>query len=370
MIENILKDKKVILVCGSGGVGKTTVAASLAIQASSLGKKVVVLTIDPAKRLATSLGLKKLTSEPKKIETTLLKKVMGSSDGELYAMMLDTKHTFDQLVIKYSPSKDVENKILENRIYKQLSNMIAGSQEYMAMEKLYEIVEKEAYDLVIIDTPPTTHALEFLEAPEKMVNAISHSMIHLLLKPASLVGKSTLKIFAKGSELVLKMFDRIIGFAFLQEISEMLVSFQKLLGGFESRAKEVKEILMDSKTTFVLVAACEEKSIKEVELFTRKLSGLNYALSGVILNRVYPFYSISTKRQGENLDQLKKDVGAIMADKMMKSYYSCQTLAKRDKKYLEQIEKGAKKDQFVASIPLFETDIHDIEGLAQLSIYL
>ncbi len=363
-----LKNKRLIVVCGSGGVGKTTTAASLGLKAAAMGKKVIVLTIDPAKRLATSLGLESLTGKPRKISSEMLSEAVGETSGSLYAMMLDTKSTFDDLVVKYAPTKEIEKKILGNKIYQHLSEMISGSQEYMAMEKIYEIVSEEKYDVVVIDTPPTTHAIDFLEAPERMINAIGNSMIHLLIKPAVAVGQSGLKILEKGSKIVMKVFDRITGFAFLQDISEMLISFQHLLEGFQSRADEVKIILKDEQTTFVLVAACEDKSVAEVKVFNNKLKELDLPLSGLIVNRVYPYYpDYEPKKQ---MQELTKKVGDNLANKMAVVFEEYQHVARRDAGFIKELKASMGPGKFVSTIPLFDTDIHDMVGLYRLAKYV
>lgn len=370
MIEKILKDKKLLLVCGSGGVGKTTAAASLALKGASLGQKVIVLTIDPAKRLATAMGLDSLSHKPKRINPKKLTSLLEMQDPHCEAMMLDTKSTFDQIVIKYSPSKIIEKKILGNKVYQHLSGMIAGSQEYMAMEKLYELSIENKYDLIIIDTPPTTHAIDFIEAPQKMIDALSHSMIHVLLKPAMMMGKSGLKLFERGTQAILKIFDRITGFAFLQDISEMLISFQALLGGFKSRAEEVKGILTRSDTTFVMVAACEDKSVQEAGLFQKRLSESSLPLSGIILNRVHPVYSISKAQKLKDKQKLVDRFGNALAVKMIECLNHFEPIAKRDQNYREALKNELKQSQFLVSVPLFETDIHSLEGLWALSKYL
>lgn len=366
-LDDILTHKKLIVVCGSGGVGKTTTAATLALKGALAGRKTIVLTIDPARRLATSLGLSQIASEPKRIPVSLLEEVSGVAGAQMYAMMLDPKSTFDTLVIKHSPSKAVEKKILGNKIYQHLSNMIAGSQEYMAMEKLYEIVSENRYDLIVIDTPPTIHAIDFLEAPERMIEALSNSMIHLLLKPAMFVGKSSLKFLEKGTKLILKVFDRITGFAFLQDISEMLISFQGLLGGFTSRAAEVRKILTDDGTAFVLVTACEEKSVREAELFTQKLRGMDLPLEGIVINRVKPLYTVPKADREGLVEKLARSVGKNAAEKMQAVFENYLKEARRDQAFKQEIASMLTKDQFVAPVPLRTQDIHDLKGLYDLT---
>lgn len=357
MLTNILTEKKIILVCGSGGVGKTTTAASIALLGASLGKKTIVLTIDPAKRLATSLGLDALSFEPKKVAP------------KAYAMMLDTKRTFDQLVIKYSPTKEIEKKILENKIYQNLSNMMAGSQEYMAMEKLFELTQENKYDLIIVDTPPTTHAIDFLEAPDKMVNALSNSMIHLLLKPAVMMGKGGLKFFEKGSQMLLKLFDRITGFAFLQDVSEMLIAFQDLLGGFGQRAAEVNKLLKSDTASFILVTACEEKSIREAFLFSEKLEKNQLPFAGIILNRVHQLFDWSEANKKKKIKKLKEEMGEGIAEKMNEVFENFGHLAMRDKKFSKELSDKLKNNQFLIEVPLMDTDIHSLDGLTDLHSY-
>lgn len=369
-MDHILKDKKCILVCGSGGVGKTTLSASLALRSALLGQKTVVLTIDPAKRLASSLGLNALKSEPQKISKSLLKKVGGDDSTFMEAMMLDPKSTFDKLVSKYAPNKESEKKILDNKIYQHVSSMISGSQEYMAMEKLYEIVSLNKYDTIIIDTPPTIHALDFLEAPNRMISALSDSMIHLLLKPAMKLGGGGLKFFQRGSKMILKIFDRITGFAFLQDISEMLIAFQDLLEGFQSRADEVGLILKDKSTAFILVSACEDKSIQEAFYFSKVMKEKDFNFEGFILNRVHPYYKKKSQDLEDDKEILYQEWGARLADKALKVFEDYQKVAKKDTSHKKELSQIREEGQFLTTIPLFESDIHSLKGLKQLSSYI
>jgi anion-transporting ArsA/GET3 family ATPase len=251
-------------------------------------------------------------------------------------------------------------------MYQHLSGMIAGSQEYMAMEKLFEVVSEGEYDLVVIDTPPTVHAIDFLEAPDRMVNALTNSMIHVLLKPVMMAGKSGFKLLERGSQMMLKLFDRITGFAVLQDISELLNAFRELLDGFTGRAADVKKILGDSETSFIMVAACEEKSVDEAEIFQQKLKDLSLPMDGIILNRVHPLYSISRAQRDQDEDALAKEVGKPLARKMTECFERYQTLARRDQQYRQTLAQQLDQGQFLATVPLFETDVHDLEGLYRL----
>lgn len=366
MLNDLLNNQSLLIVCGSGGVGKTTTSASLALEASLQGKKAIVVTIDPAKRLATALGLKELSDKPQKIDLKNISEKPPQKGGEFWASMLNPKTTFDELVERYSPSQEIKDKILGNTIYQHVSNMIAGSQEYMAMEKLYEMVESHDYDLVIIDTPPTTHALDFLESPQKMLNALKHSMIHFLLKPSLFFGKSALGLFGKGANMMTKIFDRIIGFAFLQEVSEMLISFQELLGGFEKRAEQVQEILRAKKTSFLLVTVGEEKSIGEAAFFCEKVDSLNLPLASIILNRTHPHYRITPSARENQMEELNQKFGKKLGEKMRHEFDLNNEKAKEDLTYQKQLQALLKKEQFLVPVPLFESDIHDLDSLHRL----
>lgn len=362
--KNFFDKHNLLLLCGSGGVGKTTISAALALKAALMGYKTLVLTIDPAKRLATSLGIGTITGKPKRIDASLFNK--KEDEFFLEAMMLDPKSTFDDLVKQYSPSKEIESKILNNAIYQHLSQMIAGSQEYMAMEKLYEVVSTGSYEVVVIDTPPATHAIDFLEAPQRMINALNHSMIHLLLKPALAIGKSGFKLFEKGSQVVLKLFDRITGFAFLQDISEMLISFKELLGGFTERAEQVKVILDNKKTAFLLVGACEYASVREATSFNQSLKKLGYSLKGILMNRVYPDYKIKNEARIKNDAKLQAQVGAPLAKKMITVYEEGVYMAKRSADLMGELQGQIQDIDFLIQIPQMKNDIHNLDGLLSL----
>jgi len=363
-----LKDKKIVLVCGSGGVGKTTTAAALAIQGALSGKKTVVLTIDPAKRLATSLGLDELSGEPQLIDLKELN--AGKKAAPLYAMMLDTKGTWDQLVKKYAPNQAAQERIFNNKLYQHLSNMMAGSQEYMAMEKVYEFSTSNDYDLIVVDTPPTTHAIDFLKAPQRMVEALENSMIHILLKPALFMGKKGFGFLEKGSQLILKAFDKITGMAVLQDVSEMLLAMKELLGGFQDRASKVHKIMGDDKTAFVMVAACEDKSVEESRIFVEQLQEMELPFEGIIINRVPLLEEVSASKENQNRKALDEILGDDLTQKIFSVTDDFRKLVKNASVLIQRVEDTLTKKNFLIQIPLFETDVCDLQGLVRIGSYL
>lgn len=354
------QNSKVILVCGSGGVGKTTISASMAVAFASM-YKTVVLTIDPAKRLATSLGLNELSDKPTQISFK-----EGRKNISFDAMMLDTKSTFDRLVEQYAPNDEIKSKILSNKLYQHMSNMMAGTQEYMAMERLYEIEQTGEYELIIVDTPPMQNALDFIEAPQKMINMISNSMLHMLINPSFKLGKAGFKILGKGSQKILKVFDRITGFAFLQDLSEMLMSFQDLLEGFEKRASEIKALLAKPTTLFFAVGTTQKNSILEIESFQKYLEKNNYKLQKVILNRTHCSDILSPKNLKEAELQLTNSLGEKNSKILLNNYSSFLPLMKRDSQIVSSLSKVLRQEN-ILTIPLFLSDIHSIESLKTLS---
>ncbi|MBU0504818.1 AAA family ATPase [bacterium] len=355
----------IYLVCGSGGVGKTTTSASFGLKQAMAGKKVIVLTIDPARRLATALGLEKLSDTPKKIDIS--KQYKGP--GELYAMMLDTKRTFDRLVDKYASSTEARNRIFHNSIYQHLSKMLAGTQEYMAMERLYEVAKSQEYDVLIVDTPPMQNAIEFLRAPVKMMDMINNSMLHLLLKPTMSLGKSGFRLLERGSEQVLKIFDRITGFAFMQDLSEMLIAFKDLLAGFETRAGEVDDLLKNKTSEFIFVTTTSEHAWDELRKFYNQLKERDYKLGRVIVNRVYDGDVFSPAKLKVLHTKLKKEVGAHTANSLVDNYKKFLPLIKEDRKQIKSFEELVSKDK-VTTIPLFYGDVCDVKGLYKMSCAL
>ncbi len=369
-LENLIEKKRLIICCGSGGVGKTTMAAALALKASLMGKNVVVLTIDPARRLANSLGLKSLGNEEKEIPTAEFEKAGLSPTGKMFALMLDTKRTFDKIIGKYAPSEESKQAIFNNSLYQHLSGMIAGSQEYMAMEKVYELYQKEKFDLLILDTPPTQHALDFLDAPQKMTRAVSDSLLKWFLKPSLFLGRTSLKFIEKTTRTIFKTFDHVMGFEFMQDLSAMLISTAGLLEGFKERAKDVSELLHNPQTAFLLVTAPQGMVVPEALFFHEKIKEYKLPFAGFIVNRVYQKLSPSFTEEEIEKALKKMDLHATQVQTLSEMMTHYKNLVKQDQQHLELLEERLKKKESITLIPYLDTDVHDFAGLAQIGNYL
>lgn len=346
---------KILVCCGSGGVGKTTLAAALALEAAKQGKKAIVLTIDPAKRLADALGLAEILDEPREVK-------IEAGEGRLFAMMLDTKRTFDRLVEKYSPSPAQRRAILENRLYQQMSTMIAGSQEYMAMEQLYELYHEGDYNLLVLDTPPTRHALDFLEAPQKMIAITSNSLLSWFLKPSLWIGKVGLKTLQKGADKIFSVFDRLAGFSFLHELSEMLGLMAGMMGGFHDRAQQVYQLLREKFVGFLLITSPHPLAIQEALFFLQKIQEAGLPFEGFIINRTHLDFTQPAK--------MAAGVSPALKEKLAQNFENYRRLGERDKKVISFLKKMGGERPCYQTIPLFPDDPHNLEGLERIIPHL
>src|SRR5690349_23484889 len=248
-VGEVLEGKSICICAGSGGVGKTTTSAAIAAGMAADGLRVCVLTIDPAKRLADSLGLRELTNEARRVDPALLRDQGIEMKGELWAMMLDAKATFDEVVRRNAPDEESRDRVLNNRIYNQISNALAGSQEYMAMEKLYELHEEERFDLLVLDTPPSRNALDFLDAPRRLTQFIEGRSLRVFMKPTGLAAK----VAGRGASVALSVFKRIVGFDLLADLAEFFNAFRGMVDGVPARPKGVNSLLGDPHTCFLVV---------------------------------------------------------------------------------------------------------------------
>jgi anion-transporting ArsA/GET3 family ATPase len=355
-LRRALRQRHVIVVCGSGGVGKTTTAAALALYAAGSGRKVLVCTIDPSRRLATSLGLGRLSGRPRPIN------VPGGGTGSLDAMVLDVKSTFDELVARYTPDEAARRRILGNRFYRHVSAALAGSHEYMAMEKLLELAADSRWDLVVLDTPPTRHALDFLEAPDRLLDFLDTGVLRWFLKPYFAAGKLTLKVATRTGALALKLADRFLGLEFLQDLSEFFLAFESMYDGFKERATRVHALLREGSSGFVLVAAPAPLALEEALYFHRRLTEKEMPFLAFIVNRVHPEPGrAATRRRGRNPASI--DPG--LAAKLVETFREQQTLAAVEQRAVARLEVDARERPIL--VPEFEQDIHDVKGLAEFA---
>ncbi|MFY9488823.1 MAG: ArsA-related P-loop ATPase [Solirubrobacterales bacterium] len=353
-LEKTLDGKEICVCAGSGGVGKTTTSASIAIGMAARGLRVAVLTIDPAKRLADSLGLSELGTDLKEVDPTLFTPHGIEITGELHAAMLDPKRTFDELIGKHAPDRETYERILENRIYRELSNAVAGSQEYMAMEKLLELHEDGDFDLLILDTPPSRNALDFLDAPTRLARFIEGRSLKLFLAP----GRFGLRIAGRGGSLLFSALKRVTGIDLLNDLSEFFTNFSGMAAGFSERAQRVEALLRGSDTTFLLICSPEHEPADEAIFLRRKLREQKLPFGGAIVNKVRPDYYRARKSLPDDFDD-------ELSSRVMDNYERQRLLGKRDAENIARLHKSLGTDK-VVEVPLFADDIHGIEGLARM----
>jgi anion-transporting ArsA/GET3 family ATPase len=283
----IVRDRHIVVCVGTGGVGKTTLAASFALAGARLGRKTAVLTIDPARRLADALGIAELGNQPTDLPRDRLAALGVPPEGRLAALMLDMKRTFDELVERFAESEEARRRILGNRIYQHVSDALAGSAEYSAMEKVFELSERRDFDLIVVDTPPSQHALDFLEAPRRLVEFLDSRLVQVLLHPAFAAGRFGVRLFQRGTEKVLHLIERVSGVAFLEDISEFLLAFEGMSEGFRERAREVQARLVGPDAAFVLAASPAPQSTRHALGMLDRLAAAGVPLAGVVVNRVH-----------------------------------------------------------------------------------
>jgi anion-transporting ArsA/GET3 family ATPase len=369
-IGDLLAGKQICICAGSGGVGKTTTSAAIAMGMAAQGKKVAVLTIDPAKRLANSLGLPELGNEERLVDPARFAEHGVEMKGELWAMMLDAKRTFDDLIERHAPDEETRDRVLNNRIYQEISNAMAGSQEYMAMEKVYELHQEARYDLLVLDTPPTRHALDFIDAPERMTRFIEGRSLQFFLKP----GRLGLKVLGRSGGILFSALKRITGIDLLQDLSEFFQSFGDMAQGFSERAKRVSQLLSDRRTTFLLVSAPERDPIDEAVFFWRRLKEARLPFAGVIVNKVHPDFGARDAGDASLRQDLERSFdgtpeAAELAAKVAENYERYRMLAERDRANMAVLTDRL-KDEAVIEVPYFDEDVHDIGGLALINRYL
>jgi anion-transporting ArsA/GET3 family ATPase len=380
-LDRLLATKSIAIFCGPGGVGKTSVAAAAAaVAAARLGGKVLVVTVDPARRLADALGLS-LGNLERPVPADRLKAAgLTVPDGLLWAAMLDTKQSWDDLVLRHARDEETAYRILENRLYHNITARFVQSHDYIAMERLHEIHAEGGYDLIVVDTPPARNALDFLEAPERMADFFGSRLLRWLTMPYRVGGKRGARMVNLASKPFYQVADRLLGGQFLEDIGEFFLNFQTMYEGFVARARSVEALLHDRRTTFVVVSTLEAAPLREAEFFVSELAARKLHLGAVVLNKTLPDYlqgvagdaaarALATDPgpAAQAAAAAAPELDAATAGRVLatigESFLNFEVAAKREAELRGELGRLSAP---VLRVPAFEEDIHDLRGLARL----
>ncbi len=372
-LARLLKEKRILICCGSGGVGKTTVSAALGLKAAMAGRKALVCTIDPARRLADSLGLECLGNSETCVNETVQSVSGVTLPGTLHAMMLDSKRTFDALIERLASTPDAAARILGNPFYQNVTTALAGSQEFSAMEKLYELSVKNEYDLIILDTPPTRHALDFLDAPKKVTAFLDARVIQWFVKPYLAAERMGFKFFNRSAKILFRILEMGTGYQTLADIADFFLIFEGMYDEFRLRAEKVAALVASSGTAFVLVTSPEFPSLAEARFFLERLESEGMEFGEILFNRVSVTpgglpgerFAEIEKEAVEKLPEHGPVIEALCANLRLEIL-----LAEADRRAVELfLEKTCLTGRGVR-IPFFSQDVHDIAGLLRLARHL
>jgi anion-transporting ArsA/GET3 family ATPase len=349
-LTSLVAERSVIVCCGSGGVGKTTVSATFALAAARAGRRACVVTVDPARRLADSLGVQSLPNTPTEVE--------GDWPGHLHALMLDTKGTFDDLIHTYSRTPEQAEGILSNRLYQNLASALSGTQEYMAMEKLNELVESGAFDVVVVDTPPTRNALDLLDAPRRLTRFLENRIFRALLFPT----RMSLRAVGIATQALLRTLSKVAGAEIVQDAVAFFQAFEGMEEGFRTRAGAVRELLADPMTAYVLVTSARPDAVAEATFFAEKLAERDITPAALVVNRIHPRFGA-----GEEVGAAAaggEDDGPLGA--LEANLATLNDVARREEgSYAALAAEVAPAE--VGRIPLFGQDVHDLDGLQRVA---
>jgi anion-transporting ArsA/GET3 family ATPase len=357
-LAELVDGRSIIVCCGSGGVGKTTTAAVVALEGARRGRKTVVVTIDPAKRLADALGLAGLTGTPSRID--------GDWPGELWATMLDTKSTFDALVVKNAPTPEQGQRILANRFYRNISGALSGTQEYMAMEKLYELHDESDFDLVVVDTPPTRHALDFLDAPRRLSRFLEHRLFRMLMAPS----RGLVRAVNLAAQTFLRTVSKVVGGDVVDDAIAFFQAFEGMEEGFRRRAARVEELLAAPGTAFVLVASPRRDTVAEAHFFAGRLAEAGIAVQALVVNRVHPAFAAGGGRVSDAAAAATASRAATLDGTEIGGLYrnlaDFQAVASREQAHLAGLAEAVAPAP-VVWVPFLRTDVHDLGGMDELA---
>jgi anion-transporting ArsA/GET3 family ATPase len=358
-LEAVVADRRVVICAGPGGVGKTTCAAAIAVEGAERGRRACVVTIDPAKRLADALGLETLTNDAREVAP-------GSFPGQLWALMLDTKTTFDEVVMRNAGSPTQARTILDNKLYRNISGALGGTQEYMAMEKLYALHSEGRFDLIVVDTPPTRHALDFLDAPQRLLRFLNNRIFRLLMTPT----RAGLKAIGMATQVFLRTISKVVGGAVVTDAVAFFAAFEGMEQGFRDRATRVTKLLDDPGTAFVVVAAPRRDAVTEAVYFADRLRDSSSQVEALVVNRMFPSFG-----------PLPAEVGALASAPapgteehpgtwaLVHNLRDFDRMATREEAYLEELS-ALLPGTPVVRVPFLDSDVHDLDGLSQVRQWL
>ena len=374
-LRDLLRDHRVVVCVGSGGVGKTTTAAALAVHAAMEGKKVLCLTIDPARRLANSLGLREMVTEEQDIPASLFAEHGLSLAGSLSAMMLDTKRTFDDLVARNASSPEVRDRILGNRLYQYVSTSLAGTQGYMAMEKLHDVRQRGDWDLIVLDTPPTSNALDFLDAPERLVGLVDSPAVRWFIQAFQGTGKISLNLVGKGAAFLLRGLAKFTGAEFLDYVAEFVVDLNDLFGGFRERARAVESALRSPEVAFVIVTSPSPLAVDEAVFFHRKLEESQMQADAFVVNGIHELLPEPSAKRPEleaaAAEALPEGIDPKRAVERMRRALDDERLrGVADRVEAERLRTLLRGETPLVEVPALERDVHDLAALAEVARFL
>jgi anion-transporting ArsA/GET3 family ATPase len=360
-LRSRLRGKRILICVGAGGVGKTTTSAALALGLAALGQKIAVVTIDPAKRLASALGLQELSGEPRRIGGEAFAEQGLEMKGELWAMMLDAKRTLDEIVVSLAPDEDAREEILSNPVYRELSTAVAGSHELSAIAKLYELHEEHDFDAIVLDTPPSRNALDFLNAPTRLLGFLDGRALKVFLTPGGL----TARIFGRGTGLVFAIFARVTGIDMFSELSRFFRSLTGVLDGFGERTRGVAALLADPATTFLIVTSAEREPAREAVYLSERLAEANMQRGALIVNRVHGV-GLDGHSVGEVQEFLRPGLGERLARRVAANLADFDLLAKRDRETIAGLSRALSEPEPIL-VPHLDQEIQDLLGLARIA---
>jgi len=376
-LAKLVADHRILVCVGSGGVGKTTIAAAVALRAALDGRRAMVLTIDPARRLAQSLGLDALRAGGEVISAARFEEAGLAPRGTLSAGMLDVESAWDAFIARHAPSDEVRATILANGFYQQLSRTFAGSTEYMAIEELGRLDESGEYDLIVLDTPPAGYALDFLEAPLRLEAFLAPGVLSRLVAPSAAAGWSVWKQASRGARFLLERVEQATGVQALADIAAFFVSIERLVDGITERSRSVRALLQGTDTAFVLVAGPDEQVMEDAEDLTRRMRALGMPLRGVVMNRVHPGAAVYE-------DDAALEVSLVRVMSALEQAGACaetrawmlETMRRRRLQWAaeavrrEAFERGLAPDVPIIDVPERDGDVHDLAGLADIGRWL